>query len=163
MTAWSERSRTTAAMLNPALLAVILGNAAQEYRANSDHAMPWPLAFIVAPLVLHRGTRDALPKTTRANLGAWVADHPVEHAGFATRAQSLRDSVIEGVRFGLSNGVLDVDREGRLIGTLGKGRGHALERGTEAQQIIVKAGFVGKWLTKIDQPATAFVILGVAP
>ena len=88
MTAWSERSRTQAIMLNPALLAVIVANAALQYRANSEHGMPWPLAFIVAPLVLHRGTRDSLPRTTRANLGLWVADHPVEHAGFARRARS---------------------------------------------------------------------------
>ena len=29
--------------------------------------------------------------------------------------------------------------------------------------MIKKAGLVGKWLTKIDQPATAFAMLGVAP
>ena len=163
MTAWSERSRTQATMLNPALLAVIVANAAGQYRANSEHAMPWPLAFIVAPLVLHRGTRDSLPRTTRANLGVWVADHPVEHAGFARRARSLRDPVQEGVRFALANGMLDVDPGGRLTATLASGRGHTLASGSEAQQIVAKAGFVGKWLTKIDQPATAFVILGVAP
>ncbi len=48
--------------------------------------MPWTYSFIVAPLVLHRGTRDALPRTTRTNLNAWLAEHPVEHAGLARRA-----------------------------------------------------------------------------
>jgi len=163
MTAWNDRSHTQAIMLNPALLAVITANAAIRFRENSEHAMPWPLAFIVAPLVLHRGTRDALPRTTSTHLGAWVADHPVEHAGFARRALSLRDPVQEGVRFGIANGILEVDPEGRLTATLASGRGHSLERDSEAHEIVAKAGFVGRWLTKIDEAATVFVILGVAP
>jgi hypothetical protein len=163
MTRWSERSRTQAVMLNPALLAVITANAAVQFRATGGHSMPWPLAFIVAPLVLHRGTREALPRTTRTHWGAWVSEHPVEHAGFARRALSLRDPVQDGVRFGLSTGVLEVTPDGGLTGTLASGRGHTLEMDSEAHQIIAKAGFVGRWLTKIDQPATAFVLLGVAP
>ncbi|WP_369795632.1 three component ABC system middle component [Kocuria sp. ICS0012] len=163
MTGWHERSRTEAAMLNPALVAAIVANAALQYHSHGGHSMPWPLSFVVAPMVLHRGTREALPTTSRTNLGAWVADHPVEHAGFARRALSLRDPVQEGIRFGLQNGLLHVDSEGCLTGTLASGRGHTLERGSEAKQIVAKAGFVGKWLAKVDQPATTFVVLGVAP
>jgi Family of unknown function (DUF6521) len=163
MTAWAERSRTQAHMLNPALLATITANAAVQFHANSEEGMPWPYAFIVAPLVLHRGTRDALPRDTRTHLTAWVADHPVEHAGFARRALSLRDSVQEGIRFGLRNRLLEVDRGGGLSGSLAAGRGHTLAKDSEVQRIVARAGFVGKWLTKIEQPATVFVVLGVAP
>ena len=150
-------------MLNPSLLATIIANAALQFRSNSDSAMPWTYSYLVAPLVLHRGTREALPKTTRTNLNAWVADHPVEHAGFARRAVSLRDSVQEGLRFGLRTGILEVDSAGGLRAFLASGRGHTLAKDSEVQQIVGRAGFVGKWLTKIEQPATVFVVLGVAP
>lgn len=163
MTAWSERSRTQAVMLNPALLATITANAAFQFREQSEQAMPWPYAFLVAPFVLHRGTREALPRNTRTNLIAWVSDHPVEHAGFARRAVSLRDSVQEGIRFGLRHRVLEVTSDGSLIGSLATGRGHSLQKDSEVQRIVARAGFVGKWLTKVEQPATAFVVLGVAP
>ena len=163
MTSWSERSRTQAVMLNPALLATITANAADQYQTTSGNAMPWTYSFIVAPLVLHRGTRDALPRTTRTNLNAWVAEHPVEHAGLARRALSLRDSVREGIRFGLRTGMLQVDREGGWLASLASGKGHTLERDSEVQQIVARAGFVGKWLTKIEQPATVFVVVGVTP
>lgn len=65
MTAWIDRPPIVAAMLNPALLAAILATAANGYRKESDHALPWALSFIIAPLVLHRGTRQALPTSTR--------------------------------------------------------------------------------------------------
>ncbi len=150
-------------MLNPALLATLTATAALRYRDNGEHSMPWVYAFIVAPLVLHRGTRESLPRTVRANLNTWVAEHPVEHAGFRRRAVSLREVVQEGIRFGLRGGLLSVDETGGFTASLASGRGHTLAGDSEVQRIVARAGFVGQWLTKIDQPATVFVVLGVAP
>ena len=147
-------------MLNPALLAVVTAAAASEYERAEGEPMPWPLAYLVAPLVLHRGTRDALPRTTRTHLGNWVSQNPLIHAGIPARAQSLAEPVREGLRFGLWHGVLEVDDRGRLTGDSGDG---STKTSAEARQIIAKAGLVGKWLAKIDQPATAFAVLGVAP
>lgn len=163
MTTWSERSRTQAVMLNPALLATLTANAALQYRSNSETPMPWVYCYIIAPLVLHRGTRESLPKNIRANLNTWVAEHPIEHAGFAPRAQSLRDCVQEGLRFGLRTNLLSINEEGGLTASLASGKGHTLAKDSEVQQIVARAGFVGRWLTKIEQPATVFVVLGVAP
>lgn len=150
-------------MLNPALLATLTANAALQYRSNSEHAMPWVYSYIVAPLVLHRGTRESLPRNIRANLNTWVAEHPIEHAGFAPRAESLRDFVQEGLRFGLRTGLVSIDSIGGLTASLASGKGHSLAKDSEVQQIVARAGFIGKWLTKIEQPATVFVVLGVAP
>jgi hypothetical protein len=161
MTAWRSRSRVQAAMLNPALLAALTGAAASEYERADGEPMPWPLAYLVAPLVLHRGTRDALPRTTRTHLGNWVSQNPVIHAGIPARAQSLAEPVREGLRFGLAHGVLQVDEQGRLTGELAAPAKKAAPG--EVDQIIAKAGLVGKWFAKIDQPATAFAVLGVAP
>lgn len=149
-------------MLNPALLAAVTAAAASEYERAGGEPMPWPLAYLVAPLVLHRGTRDALPKTTRTHLGNWVSQNPVIHAGIPARAQSLAEPVREGLRFGLTHGILQVDARGRLTGDLASPAKKAAVPG-EVDQIIAKSGLVGKWFAKIDQPATAFAVLGVAP
>lgn len=163
MTAWDQRSRTEVAMLNPALMATIAANAALRYHEASTQAMPWFYSFLVAPLVLHRGTRDVLPRNTSTNIPTWVARHPVEHAGIGPRARSLRAAVQEGIRFGLRHDMLEVTQDGGLVGSLASGPGRTLERDSEVQRIVARAGFVGRWLTKVEQPATAFVILGVAP
>ncbi|MBQ7803066.1 MAG: hypothetical protein IJ372_00295 [Rhodococcus sp.] len=150
-------------MLNPALMAAVIGSAAIQFRKAGKSSMPWAYSFIVAPLVLHRGTREELPKTTRTHWSAWVAEHPVEHAGFARRALSLKEPVQEGLRFGLRNGMLQVDEQGCLLASLASGKGHTLVKESEIHRIVTRAGFVGKWLTKIEQPSTVFVLLGVAP
>jgi hypothetical protein len=148
-------------MLNPALLAAVIAASASEYERADEAPMPWPLAYLVAPLVLHRGTRDVLPRSTRTHLGNWVSQYPIIHAGIPARAQSLAEPVREGLRFGLTHGALNVDERGRVTGHLG-GPSKATPVG-EVDQIITKSGLVGKWFAKIDQPATVFALLGVAP
>jgi len=159
-------------MLNPALFAVLTANAALQYRRVSGEPMPWPLAFLVAPLVLHKQTREALPKDVRTHLATWVARHPSLYAGFAPRAVQLRYGALTldaegGVDGHLAGGVVDaagkmkkaaaakVAGEVRVIAVMGGG--------TDLGQLVQKAGFAGRWMTKLDSPATAFVLLGVAP
>jgi ABC-three component (ABC-3C) system Middle Component 3 len=158
---WGDRSPEAAALLNPALLAVICAAAASQYEQDSDEAMPWPLAFLVAPLVLHRGTREALPRTTRTHLSAWITNNPVIRAGFPQRAQSLTEVVREGLRFGMAHGALSITAEGGMRGVLTPSA-RPIESG-DAADIVRSAGFVGKWFTRADQPATLFALLGVAP
>jgi hypothetical protein len=161
VTAWANRSPVITAMLNPALLAAVIAIAAEEYERADGDAMPWPLAFLVAPLVLHRDTREALPRSTRSHLSRWVSSNPTLRAGFPPRARSLAGPVREGLRFGLTEGALAVVDEGRLRGLLG-GTTRPQDVG-DLRPIVRSAGHVGKWFAKLDQAATAFALLGVAP
>jgi hypothetical protein len=161
MTSWADRSPVVAAMLNPALLAAVTAAAAEEYSRASDEPMPWPLAFLVAPLVLHRDTREALPRRTTSHWASWVSNHTVLVAGFPARAHSLTGPVREGVRFGLAHGALAVEDGGCLGGGLARAARPA--RVGDIETVVRASGFVGKWLTKLDQPATAFALLGVTP
>jgi hypothetical protein len=161
MKPWDRRSPEAAALLNPALIAVICAAAASEYERTSRNAMPWPLVFLVSPLVLHKGTREALPATTRTHFSTWVTNNPVLRAGFPQRAQSLTPHVREGLRFGMAHGMLSVTDDGRLLGILAP-----IARPTDigdVRDIVRSAGFAGKWFTRVDQPATLFALLGVAP
>jgi hypothetical protein len=161
MTRWLDRPPDAAALLNPALLAIISAAAASQYERESHEAMPWPLMFLVAPLVLHRGTREALPRTTRTHLSTWITNNPVIRAGFPQRAQSLTKTVREGLRFGITYGVLSVTTDGGMRGILPRSA-QPIEGGDVAE-VIRSAGFVGKWFTRADQAATLFALLGVAP
>jgi Family of unknown function (DUF6521) len=158
---WAGRSSEAVALLNPALLAAVCAAAASQYEGESQEAMPWPLAFLVAPLVLHQGTREALPRTTRTHLSTWITSNPVMRAGFPPRAQSLSGLVRDGLRFGMAHGTLSVTEDGRLHGILAASARPI--QGGDAAAIVRSAGFVGKWFTRADQPATIFALLGVAP
>lgn len=156
MTAWPDRSQVRAAYLNPALVAGVLAAAAHGHESAAQRPMAWPMAFLVGPLVLHRPTRQALPKTTATHLSAWTSRNTLLRAGFPARAKALTPTVQEGLRFGLRHGLLTVDG-GTLHGTLGS------TKDNELTALLNTSRLVGRWLAKTDQPATAFAILGVEP
>lgn len=157
MKPWADRPRVEATMLNPALFATLIAVAARDYEANAGEAMIWPLGFLLPPLVLHRPTRDSLPTSTRTHFSTWVRREPLIRAGFPARAADLTALTREGLRVGLRAGVLTIDG-GRLAGRLTTGTADG-----ELAEILKVAALVGRWLAKLDQPSTAFALLGVRP
>jgi Family of unknown function (DUF6521) len=156
VTAWPERSRIHAAYLNPALIAAVIAASAGGYESAGDRPMIWPLVFVTGPLVLHRPTRDALPASTTTHLASWVSKNAVLRAGFPARAQALAPAVREGLRFGIRHHTLTISGDG-----IHGGLGRSPDR--ELTTLLKHAHLVGRWLAKIDQPATVFAIFGVEP
>jgi hypothetical protein len=156
MKRWADRSRVEASLLNPALIALLMSEAAREYERQAE-PMSWPLAFLVPPLVLHRPTRDALPRDTRTHLSTWIARQPVIRAGFPERATAMAPLTREALRFGLRNGVLAVSG-GAVRGLTGHMPPHG-----DLRVLVSKAGLVGRWLARTDQPSTVFALFGVRP
>jgi ABC-three component (ABC-3C) system Middle Component 3 len=154
---WLERPQVEATLLNPALLASLLSVAADSYEAKRNEPMIWPLAFLVPPLVLHGPTRDALPKTVATHLPTWIRRQPLVRAGFPQRAARLTPLTREGLRFGMKHGVLALE-DGHLRGTLSP-------PGTdnELAHLLKSGALVGRWLAKLDQPSSAFALLGARP
>lgn len=157
MRSWSERTPAVADLLNPAFLAVVTAAACSEYERRDGGPMPLELAFLVAPLVLHRRTRAALPKRYDSHLARWVTTHEVLAAGFGERARALVQPVREGIRFGLRTGSLQLEGTA-LTGNL---RPHRPAKIGDIADIVGKAGFVGRWFAQLDSPVTAFALLGV--
>jgi hypothetical protein len=157
MSAWAERPRVFANNLNPALLAAIESAAARSH----GRPMPWPAIFLLAPMVLHRPTRDALPASAATHLSTWVARDPILRAGFPHRAKALVPAASEGLRFGLRHGVLTLGQGGALTGTV---RSTNVQDGDEELQALLRAAEkAGRWLGKVEHISTAFALLGVRP
>lgn len=161
MTPWRERPSVVAAMLNPALVAALLATAAEGHKRESDMGIPWVLSFVVAPMVLHRGTRNALPTTTRTHLATWISRNPVHRAGLPQRAQGLVEPVRAGMRLGVAHGVLRV--EGDRLTALPRRRPRGFQTPPELDEILRKSNLMGRWLSKTDSPATVLALVGVAP
>jgi len=160
MPEWADRSPVAAAMLNPALISAILAAAADDYRKESGRGMPWELAFIVSPLVLHRGTREGLPSSIRTHLATWVSANAALHAGFPARARTLSAPIKEGLRFGLTHHVLTLE-ETVLRGQLKRPRGFVTPG--ELRDLLRSARLAGRWLSKVEATSTVFALFGVTP
>lgn len=147
-----------AELLNPALLTAIIASAALEYERKAEEPMPFALAFVTAPLVLHPATRDALPTRVDSHLTRWAIENPAIVEGFGARALALVTPVREGLRLGLRTGALSL-QDGGLTGDM---RGRPEKLG-DVSVLISRAGFTGRWFTQNDSPATVFALLGVEP
>jgi hypothetical protein len=155
----NRKPQLVASMLNPALISAIIAESSKAYSIEVDRPMPWTLSFIACPLILHRGTRLALPRSTATYLATWASKNPILIAGFPRRAHGLVDPVKEGIRFGADLGVLSIENGG-IRSSLRKPRG--FKPAAELDEILRKSSFLGRWLSR-ERPATIFAMFGVEP
>lgn len=157
MSDWLQRPRVESVLLNPALIALTVASAANAYVAKADVPMVWPLGFLVPPLVLHKPTRDALPKSVSTHFAKWVKDNPTIVIGFPRRAAAMRDLTREGVRLGVRTGRLVMNGPNLVATSIGK------PQPGELAQLLNASALVGRWLATMAEPSTAFALLGVTP
>lgn len=128
MQAWSSRAVEEANLFNPAFCVTLLARAIDDFSKKTKTPMPFSLAFLVLPIVLHRGTRTSLPASTVTSVLAWVQDNREQLVGFATRVQRLTGITREAVLFGIHHETLVATANGALA--TGPRRQTATERRT---------------------------------
>jgi hypothetical protein len=153
-------------LFNPAFCAVLLAKAAEEFTKKTQQPFPFALAFIVLPVVLHRGTRAALPGSTVTSLLPWMQEHREQLVNFAGRVQSLRAITREAILFGTQHETLAIADSGGI--GVGARKQSATEKRTglftdEARECVERAGFLGRWFAAAGTPATIYSAWGITP
>lgn len=95
MQPWSNRVVEEANLFNPAFCATLLAKTTEEFSKKANQLLPFALAFLVLPIVLHRGTRLALPGSTITSLLPWMQDNREQLVDFAVRVQRLCESPVK--------------------------------------------------------------------
>ncbi len=156
MTAWQDQPPAIRATLNPLLVAGVLAWTSSGYRTVADAAMPWPLAFVASPLVLHAPSRRVLPAAASKRLLTWRDENEELVAGLPARSAALRPFVQAGLRAGLRHGLLALD------GTSVRSLLPPARTPDELRALHKSAALVGRWLGPLPLPAV-LAQLGVAP
>lgn len=165
MTEWTARSREEAYLLNPSFCALIAWSSAVGYRGNGDAGMPYVLPFVAVPLILHKPTRQALPRSVRTSMPAWIEENTYFRVGFAERARSLAPFVRDSLLFGTVHCLLAFDDEHRIV-PAPKPRtlsGYLREGTDEVKECVKKAEFIGKWMADSGSVETTMALWGVKP
>ena len=165
MISWSERSREERALLNPGFCATLLWQAARGYADVGTGALSFEEAFLVLPFVLHRETREALPRNRRTSLAVWLNENPLVRGRIANRARFLVPFTKEGMSFGGVHGLLRIDH-GQLHAdeTWRRSVERSLKISSEeVRECAKKAEFVGRWFAQAGSTRTVFVLMGVRP
>ncbi len=166
MMEWLARSGETRNLLNPSFCSIVLWSAARGYAEQSrKRALPFEIAFLVLPIVLHRETRESLPRTQRTSIAAWADENPLVRSHITERSRQLAPFTREALMFGGSYGVLKFS-VGDVIGSnewSNKIANTIDECSAEIRDCVKKAEFIGKWFAKTGNASTVMALLGVKP
>ena len=165
MSQWTSRSPEERALLNPSFCSGLLWQAAVGH-ANTLHApLPFDISFLVLPIVLHRETRESLPRVVRTSLAVCIDDNPLARLRVADRARTLARFTKEAMMFGGLYGLFEL-KGGAIAANLEwkKRIEDDLKDSSDEVRVCAKrAEFVGKWLASSGTPGTVMAILGVRP
>jgi len=166
MLAWDKRAVEEANLFNPAFCAALIVKAVEDFGKKTSHGFSFPLTFLLLPIVLHRGTREALPGSTITSLLPWLQDNRHQLVDFPDRVRRLKSITQEAIMFSLSQDVLAVAQDGSLH--VGRKKIHVTEKTMdlftrETLECIDRARFLGRWLATAGTTATIMASWGVAP
>lgn len=167
MKPWADRPPEVANLLNPAFCGQVIFRCVQSFFAESKGvAMPYPLAFIVLPLILHRDTRDTMGESRRY-FAVWLNGNQHIKIGFAQRARALVPFTRETLTFLQQTGVIGVHQEDATISPaidrLRPRRNRRFAEGEEMKMCLSRSERLGKWFARAKSPATIYALLGVMP
>ncbi len=163
MKCWAERPTEIANLLNPAFCCVCLSSSVLGYCDLDSEGMPYPLSFMVLPIVLHKTTRETLPRDIRTSLLLWLQQHPEAKVQYAERVIALKPHTREALIFGSVHGYLSFEKSGRIKAMATNAQAGRFVRlhENEARECVGRARFVGKWLASGGTAATVMALWGI--
>jgi len=168
MRPWDKRSFEEANLLNPAFMSIICYQCVKGYCETAGKNAPYVLPFLVTPLVLHKKTREDLPRTVRTAFSTWITQLQGTQAkvGYAQRTHSIVPYVKEALIFSISNKLLKStsDCSFQLENPNIKIPSKESDLVTvEVVECFKKAYFCGRWFAQAGKIETAMSLLGVKP
>jgi hypothetical protein len=163
MRQWHLRPQEVANLLNPAFCGQVLHSAVVAHCDATERSLPYPLSFLVLPLVLHRNTRETISGQTR-HFQNWITDHEEVKVGFADRARQTAPYTREAIIFLLQNAAIEIAEDGGLaVGKPLKRIRRKVPQASENESCVAKAAILGRWFGGAGSPATVFASIGVQP
>ncbi|KPA16463.1 hypothetical protein MHK_003322 [Candidatus Magnetomorum sp. HK-1] len=167
MKAWKDRCIEEANLFNPAFICIISYQCIKGYCETAQGGTPYILPFVVTPLILHKNTRESLPKNVNAIVSSWITniDHSHVRIGYPERIQSIVPYVKESLSFALINKLIEVDNDGSLYVNQNVKIPSTINHDTSGEVIgcYNRAFFCGRWFAKSGNIETILALLGVRP
>ncbi|TGQ80255.1 hypothetical protein EN850_13310 [Mesorhizobium sp. M8A.F.Ca.ET.207.01.1.1] len=168
---WRERPQEEASLFNPAFCGELLVRALVHYRkqtssvrplAQLSGAMPLPYAFLIPPLILHPGSRRALPGKANTAFASWAGENADMLSVLPDRVLRLRPVTREALLFLSQIHAITIDREGMNLGQQPLRLGSKLTATTkEVEEIRRAAALLGRWFASQGESASVLQTMGV--
>lgn len=168
MRSWENRSTEIANLLNPAFLSAIIYQSIKGYTVETNKIQcPYILPFLVTSLVLHKRTRDSLPRQVTSTFSTWLTQISGSHAkvNYSERTKELVPFVKEAIMFGLTKQLLILDGNGSFNINQDVSFPTHIDNSitNEVANCYKKAYFCGRWIARAGKIETVMALLGVKP
>jgi len=162
MRKWNERPIEVAYLLNPAFCGRLLYGTIRVYNDETNRTFPFPLLYLILPLLLHKKTRQCINSRTQFLL--WIQRNEFLLVQFAERAKQLVPITNEAIEMLLQNEYISLNTSGELEVSRTK-RAISKTRFTddEIKECINKSEHIAKWFAKAGKAETIYIALGVRP
>ncbi|PWK26990.1 hypothetical protein LV89_01802 [Arcicella aurantiaca] len=157
---WDERSNTIAHLLNPAFCGEVIRRCMFAYQKEQKTAMPFQLAFLILPIVLHKENRERLPKTSGKNFISWIEENQIIKKDLPNIIKNINSFTKESIMFLMMYKIIIINESGNFEAIA---KGKILSYENEVVECYKKAELLGKLLAKAGNSQFIFVNLGIKP
>ncbi|GHU95557.1 hypothetical protein FACS1894208_08570 [Clostridia bacterium] len=162
MKKWTERPAEVANLMNPAFCGRLIYGTIKTYNDEVKRGFPFPLVYLVLPLLLHKASRQTI--NSRTQLLLWKQKNERLLIRFAERARQLVQITNEAIEFLMQTEYVSVNESGELVPSPTK---RSLNKtkftDDEVKECISKSEHVAKWFARAGKLETIYIILGVRP
>jgi hypothetical protein len=120
---------------------------------------------MILPIVLHKTTRDSLPKKKDTPLGLWLKQNSSLCVGFPERLISMKTFTQEAILYGISNNGIILNSEGELNSDWGVNKVNNFLRKLDgdARDCVLRARLLGRWLGNSGSTQNIMFLWGIRP
>ena len=160
---WSERPFEVANLFNPAYCCLILRNVADGYSTTNKPGLPYALAFLALPILLHDPSSVLLPATAKTKLHVWLQQQPEIRVGFVDRVRNTNNFTKEAIFFGIRHRSLGISEDGEIESVKKRTKALLWPHESNQQATLKRASLVGKLFSQVNDVSNVFAMLGVRP
>lgn len=162
-TTWDERNTIVANLFNPAFCGEIIRIVANSYNKHTNNKFPFAFSFIVLPILLHKQTRERMPRTIRTYFFAWVEENDSLFFDFSKRTKSMVKYTKEALSFLLVYKRIELNEQGEIDTQEDRVRQINNDDYQEYNEIIKKAEMLGKWLATTSEVKSIYSFFRITP
>lgn len=160
---WTERNKIVANLFNPAFCGEIIRATAKEYNKHTNTNFPYAFTFLVLPIVLHKATRDRMPRSVRTYFFVWVEKNNDLFFDFPKRTRGMVKYTKEALSFLLFHNKIEFNDNTEIIVTDERVKKINKEDYQEYNEILKKAEMLGKWLSSTSNVKSIYSFLRITP
>jgi hypothetical protein len=166
MKSWDERPKELANLLNPAFCCSVLTSSIVGYNSNVQNSgMPFSLSFMALPIVLHKSTRELIPRSSKTSMISWLQDNPSIKIKYYERVLSLKPFTKEALVFGYVYQWISLNKKGKLQSNFGENKINYFLRKVdiEVKDCMQRSRILGKMFAKAGSLNNIMDMWGIDP